>query len=83
MTLAKNYIPSVFNDGMAAIQLNGKIGYCDINGNFVIPIKFEQIRNKDGSYISYDFRDGKAMVSYNGKPGYLDKKGVFTPKLDK
>ena len=78
-TLPPNYTPSAFHDGMAAIEKNGKIGYCDIYGNINIPIKYEKIRNKDGSYVGYDFYNGKAKVLYNGKSGYLDKKGIFTP----
>ncbi len=83
MTLPFKYTPSAFHDGMAAIKNNGKIGYCDINGKFVIPMNYEQINNNDGSYISFDFYYGKAKVLYKGKPGYLDKKGIFTPDNDK
>ena len=79
MTLSKGITPSVFHDGMAAVTEKGKIGYCDTSGKFVIPMKYEQIRNSDGSYTSKDFYYGKARVSYNGKPGSIDKTGKFTP----
>lgn len=79
MTLSKGVTPSAFHDGMAAVTEKGKIGYCDTSGKFVIPMKYEQIRNSDGSYTSKDFYYGKARVSYNGKPGSIDKTGKFTP----
>lgn len=79
MTLSKGVTPSAFHDGMAAVSEKGKIGYCDTSGKFVIPMKYEQIRNSDGSYTSKDFYYGKARVSYNGKSGYIDKTGKFTP----
>jgi hypothetical protein len=83
MTLSKGVTPSAFHDGMAAVIENGKIGYCDTSGKFVIPMKYGQIRKSDGSYVSYDFYNGKARVIYNGKVGYVDKIGTFTPEMVK
>ena len=75
MSLSKSYIPSVFSEGLAYISENKKIGFCDVNGKFVIPMNFEKAND---SYPT--FYGGKAKVIYNGRIGFVDKKGIFTPE---
>ena len=55
-----------FNEGMAAVKLNGKFGFVDTTGKEVIPCKYDLVRF---------FSDGLAPVSFNGKWGIVDKKG--------
>lgn len=74
------YRPSGFRNGLAVIEYNGNIGYCDKQGNMVIPIKFQKAKTKKGEEYYYDspnFYNDKARVSLNGKNGYIDKKGNF------
>lgn len=80
LTLPKGYAPYAFSEGLAAVTKEGKLGYCNTSGTFVIPMNYEPIRNKDGGYLIYHFNNGKALVSFNGKTGYIDKDGTFTPK---
>ncbi|EQC2648382.1 WG repeat-containing protein, partial [Campylobacter coli] len=55
--------------------LNGKWGFIDKNGEFVIKPKFDSI---------WSFREGLAKVGLNGKYGLIDKSGkiVIEPKFD-
>ncbi|EMS7459497.1 WG repeat-containing protein, partial [Campylobacter coli] len=64
-----------FNEGLASVGLNGKIGLIDKSGKFVIKPKFDSIRS---------FREGLAKVELNGKWGFIDKSGkiVIEPKFD-
>ena len=55
-----------FNDGWAAVQLNGKWGYIDTSGKTVLPFKHEN---------ALPFREGLAAVELKGKWGYMDKQG--------
>lgn len=74
-TLPVGYKPHSFHEGLAAIEYNGKIGYCDNTGRYVIPIRYGLYNNHSPEFIN-----GKAYVSYNGKNGTIDKNGVFTPE---
>lgn len=74
-----------FSEGLACIKVNGKYGYIDKTGKFVIEPQFDFAQN---------FSDGLAMVAYENERvyhgvnvsdyicGYLDKKGkiVIRPK---
>jgi len=66
-----------FSDGMAAIQLNDKWGFCDTTGNIVIQPQY---------YVRSNFREGLAPVSLEVKEngyafnsyfieGFIDKTG--------
>jgi hypothetical protein len=57
-----------FFDGLAAVQSiqNGKYGYIDKSGKFVIPAQYD---------IIFPFNEGLAAVSRSGKYGFIDKKG--------
>ncbi|HEF3474383.1 TPA: WG repeat-containing protein, partial [Campylobacter coli] len=58
-----------------AVELNGKWGFIDKNGEFVIEPKFDGVGN---------FSEGLARVELNGKYGFIDKSGkiVIEPKFD-
>jgi len=56
-----------FHDGLAQIHArDGKVGFIDKSGVWVIPPSFEEAR---------DFSDGLAAVKTDGKWGYIDTKG--------
>lgn len=57
----------LFEEGLAAVKLNGKWGFITENGIEIIPVKYEDV----GSFSS----DGFAPVKLNGKLGFIDKKG--------
>lgn len=72
-----------FHEGLAAVQINGKVGYIDKTGNCVIPPKYDN----EGYSIRADWRDfseNLAAVRINGKFGYIDKTGnwVIPPRYD-
>lgn len=56
-----------FNDGLAAVSLNGKWGFIEKNGTNSIPFKYEQC----GKFV-----DGIARVKLYGKWGFIDKTGT-------
>lgn len=74
ISLPRSYVPSIFSEGLAYITEKTKIGFCDTNGKFVIPIIYEKTSDSSPSFYG-----GKAKVMYDGKPGYIDKTGKFTP----
>ena len=55
-----------FSEGLAKVELDGKWGYIDKDGNEVLPLKY------DG--IGY-FNEGLVRVVLNRKYGYIDKTG--------
>jgi hypothetical protein len=58
-----------FNEGLAAVQKNGKLGYIDALGHFVIVPRFSE---------AYPFKDGVAIVgSENDRFGVVDRTGVM------
>lgn len=61
----------VYHDSLALVQKDGKMGYVDIHGHFVIPCLFSD---------AYQFSEGLAAVLHNGRWGYIDTKGdIFLP----
>ncbi|WP_372637858.1 WG repeat-containing protein [Cohnella sp.] len=64
-----------FNDGRALFQTNGKFGYLDMQGNVVIPPRFE---------YAYDFSEGYAAVAVSegsaGGIAFIDVHGEFIHK---
>lgn len=56
-----------FHDGLALVELDGRYGYCDRDGNLVVYPCFEN---------AYQFGDGLAPVKL-GSWGYIDTKGDF------
>lgn len=71
-----------FHEGLAAVQINGKVGYIDKTGNIVTPL----YDNENYSILDnwHDFSEGLAAVRINGKIGYIDKSGnlVIPPRYD-
>lgn len=57
-----------FSEGLASVLVNGKAGYIDVKGNFVIQPKFN---------LAMPFSEGLAYVELNNKYGYIDKSGEF------
>ena len=52
----------IFSEGMAAVRVNRKWGYIDVNGNWAIRPQFD---------AASSFRDGLARVSLNDKYGFI------------
>ncbi len=55
-----------FTEGLAAVVYNGKSGFIDCAGNFLIEPKFE---------FAYPFSSGLAAVRLNHSWGFIDKSG--------
>jgi hypothetical protein len=70
-----------FHESLAAVQINGKVGYIDKTGNLVIPPKYD---NENYSIRDnwHNFSEGLAVVRINGKFGCIDKTGnlVIPPR---
>ena len=56
-----------FSEGLAEVELNGKLGFVDKSGKVVVPLKYDWV----GS-----FSEGLAAVRLNGKLGFVDKSGT-------
>ena len=55
-----------FSEGLAEVELNGKLGVVDKLGKVVVPLKYDDVSH---------FIDGLAMVKLNYKWGFIDKLG--------
>jgi len=53
---------SRFSDGLASVNVRGKFGYIDRNGNFVIEPQFD---------AADSFSEGLALVLIDKKPVYI------------
>lgn len=61
----------VYHDSLALVERDGLLGYVDLNGNEVIPLRFQQ---------AYQFSQGLAPVLFNGGWGYIDTHGdIYLP----
>lgn len=60
-----------FTEGLAAVEINGKVGFIDRLNHIIIPPTFEPMDNLKG------FRYGLAAVKKDGKFGFIDKSGKF------
>ena len=71
-------IAESISEGLARVEMNGKWGYIDREGNVVIPFKY------DGAE---DFSEGLAEVLLKNKYSFIDKKGKeiirLQAKIDK
>lgn len=67
-----------FGEGLAGVEINGKIGYIDERNRFVLPPRFARHKFPNG------FTNGLTVVYENGRYGYMDKRGeiVIEPKFD-
>ncbi len=61
------YVES-FSDGVAVAAENGKMGYIDTTGRWVLPPKYDRARS---------FSNGLARVCVRGRWGIIDKAGDF------
>ena len=58
-----------FSEGLAAVQQNnGRWGYINEKQEWVIPAKFEDVK---------EFQNGKAAAKLNGKWGFINKRGEW------
>ena len=58
---------SHFEEGLAAVELNGKWGFIDRSGKEVVPPKYD--------FVAHFEKDGLAEVRLNGKWGFIDRTG--------
>ena len=67
-----------FEEGLAAVVLNGKTGYIDKLNRYIILPQLEEQKFPKG------FSQGLSVVCLNGKYGYIDKRGkiVIEPQFD-
>ncbi|MFA6208949.1 MAG: WG repeat-containing protein [Candidatus Obscuribacterales bacterium] len=59
---------STFNEGLAAIAQDGKHGYINQSGNFIIPPNFD---------AAFPFNDAIARIQIGNKFGFIDKAGSY------
>ena len=62
-----------FSEGLAPVRVDGKIGYVDRNGTFVIMPQFDE---------AYAFASGVARVAVGGKTGVIDTTGHWVLSSD-
>ena len=60
-----------YTEGLAAVVLNDKYGYIDMQGNEVIPLQYD---------YAYYFHNDTARVELNGKSFYINKEGQCVKK---
>ena len=67
-----------FNEGLAAVELNGKLGFIDERNRFIILPQFDPVK------FPKTFRNGMAVIMKDGKYGYIDKQGkiVIEPMFE-
>ena len=64
-----------FSNGLAAVEINKKIGFINEKGELIIPPKFDKVINS--------FRFGYAKITLNDKNYLIDKKGNTFLELKK
>lgn len=60
-----------FKEGLALVKVDGKWGFIDTNGEYIISPQFD---------VAGDFHEGLAAVGLNRKIGYVNKKGELQIK---
>lgn len=60
-----------FSEKLAGVILNGKVGFIDRKNRFIIPPKFDAVKDLQS------FSQGLAVVCVNGKYGFINKRGDF------
>lgn len=63
-----------FDDGMACVLKNGKMGFINVRGELVIPCIYDEYSH----LYDVPFMSGLARVEKNGKVGFVDKQGNST-----
>lgn len=73
-----------YSEGLAAVVLDGKLGYIDKHGTFVIPPMLEVDPISIYREGAYQFSEGLARVSVMHQWGYIDKNGrlLIPPRFD-
>ena len=66
---------SSFSGGLACMALNDKFGYIDKDGNFVIPMQYDNAS-------SFNPEHGLASVSLDGKWGVISKDGSVVVPIE-
>lgn len=68
-----------FSEGLAAVEIDGKVGFIDQFNRFIIKPEFEPMDDMDS------FHNGLATVKKDGKYGFINKRGEFIipPRFDK
>jgi hypothetical protein len=63
-------------EGISSMEFDGKYGYIDARGDWVVPPRFDEAGNFSAN--------GRALVEENGKYGYIDAKGdwAISPRFD-
>lgn len=61
-----------FSEGLASVKLDGRFGYVDKRGRFVVPPQF---------IAAGDFSEGLALVSTEDESGYIDKRGRWVVRV--
>jgi len=71
-----SWIPPLPSEGLLAVKIGTRIGYCDYSGKLAIEPQFDWGGN---------FSEGFSAVLIDKKYGFIDKKGkmVIEPKFDK
>jgi WG containing repeat len=62
--------PKVFYNGLAKVSMNGKFGFIDEMGKFIIPLKFEDVK-------PFDFDPERSIARLGGKWIHIDRQGNF------
>jgi hypothetical protein len=73
---------SLFSEGLAAVEINGKYGFIDKNGKVIIEPKFDYVNSfHEGLAMFYKYNKTDNSIS---KLGYIDKQGnmVIDAKFD-
>lgn len=67
-----------FEENLAAVEIDGKVGFIDLNNRFIIEPRFEPMKHLGG------FSQGLAAVKIGDKYGYVNKRGqvVIQPQFE-
>jgi hypothetical protein len=70
-----------FVNGLAAVRLDGRIGFIDPEGRIAIPLRFDR---DTGAMCNRDFSEGLIPVMIRGRCGYIDGTGAVAipPRFD-
>lgn len=68
---------SGFHEGLAVVEIKGKLGFINRHGAVIVHVTFEAASRcfSMGGIYGCSFHDGLAPVEMNGKWGYINKKG--------
>ncbi len=80
----KNWVPSVYSDGLCKTMEDGKYGYIDVNGDWAIEPKYENADNFSGGLAAvYDGETGLyGFIGKDGKWAIKPQYSYFMPFTD-